>query len=96
MNLGGEEISLPTELLTMAYWLELGEDTVKALEAENLDQCPQSLWIHLAVQRALARRRDQYRCQICGQPEQDVEHHVHHKILSGNSPTRNSPINWRT
>lgn len=81
-NLGGEEISLPpTELLTMAYWLELGEDTVKALEAENLwTNAPNHYGSTWRLQRALARRRDQYRCQICGQPEQGVEHHVHHKI----------------
>jgi DEAD/DEAH box helicase domain-containing protein len=31
-------------------------------------------------QRNLARQRDQYRCRICGLPETDKPHHVHHKI----------------
>lgn len=35
---------------------------------------------YLEKQRSLARQRDQYRCRICGLPEGDRPHHVHHKV----------------
>ncbi len=81
-HLGGEEVTLPpTQLLTVAYWLALSETAVKALEAENLwNNSPINYGPTWRLQRALARRRDNYICQVCGLPEQGVEHHVHHKI----------------
>lgn len=81
-HLGGEEITLPpTQLLTVAYWLTLSETAVKALEAENLwTNTPNNYGPTWRLQRALARRRDNYTCQVCGLCEQGVEHHVHHKI----------------
>jgi DEAD/DEAH box helicase domain-containing protein len=38
-------------------------------------------------QRELARKRDGYRCQICGVQEQKIEHHVHHKVPFRNFTT---------
>lgn len=81
-QLGSEEITLPpTELLTMAYWLLLDESAVKSLEEINLwTNAPNDYGPTWRFQRALARRRDHYTCQVCGAPEQGMEHHVHHKI----------------
>jgi len=81
-NLGSEEITLPpTRLQTVAYWLELDDSAVKVLEAENLwTNSPNNYGPTWSLQRALVRRRDGFRCQSCGKPEQGLEHHVHHKI----------------
>ncbi|MCL4393230.1 MAG: DEAD/DEAH box helicase [Chloroflexi bacterium] len=81
-TLGEGEVSLPpTELHTTGYWLALNETTVEHLRE-------QGLWTNDAndygpewnVRREEVRERDHYRCQICGTPETDRAHHVHHKV----------------
>lgn len=81
-QLGIEELILPpTRLLTMAYWLVLDKTAVESLEEANLwTNTPNDYGPAWQLQRALARRRDNYTCQSCGTPERGVEHHVHHKI----------------
>jgi DEAD/DEAH box helicase domain-containing protein len=81
-RLGQGELSLPpTELQTTGYWLTLAEATVAQLRAEGLwRNDPNDYGPNWSSQRDQARVRDQYRCQICGAPEQGRSHDVHHKI----------------
>ena len=81
-TLGNEIIDLPPwELLTTGYWLALSDDTVGKLREERLwSNAPNDYGPNWAKQRDLARARDGFRCQICGEPEGDKAHHVHHKI----------------
>jgi DEAD/DEAH box helicase domain-containing protein len=81
-NLGVEPLDLPpTELQTTAYWITLGNEALEDLRRggswtnDPNDYGPDWPRISLAV-----RRRDGFRCQVCGAPEQGREHHVHHKI----------------
>lgn len=81
-QLGLETLDLPaTSLDTTGYWLALNETTVEKLRESGLwrndpnDYGP--VWPKL---RAQVRARDDYRCQVCGIPEQEREHDVHHKI----------------
>ncbi len=81
-TLGTEMLSLPpSELLTTGYWLALSDETVGKLRDERLwsnarnDYGP--TWPR---QRDLARARDGFRCQVCGTPEGEKAHHVHHKV----------------
>jgi DEAD/DEAH box helicase domain-containing protein len=81
-NLGEEPLDLPpTELQTTGYWLSLSDATIEALRASGAwtndpnDYGPDWPRIRLAV-----RTRDGFRCQVCGVPETDREHDVHHKI----------------
>lgn len=80
--LSNHPLDLPsTELLTTGYWLSISDSVVERLRAENLwrndpnDYGPG--WSRITEQ---VRRRDQYRCQICGRNETDRRHDVHHKI----------------
>jgi DEAD/DEAH box helicase domain-containing protein len=71
----------PSELYTSGYWLALAEATVEGLRAQGLwSNDPNNYGPTWAKQRRLARARDNYRCQMCGAPEQGHEHDVHHKI----------------
>ena len=81
-QLGMSEVSLPpTELVTTSYWLALSEDTVARLRDQGLwTGDPNDYGPNWAVQRDRARARDGYRCQVCGAPEQDRAHDVHHKV----------------
>ncbi len=81
-TLGTENLDLPaTELLTTGYWLALADETVDKLKEERLwSNAPNNYGPTWPRQRDLARARDGYRCQICGTPETDKAHHVHHKI----------------
>jgi DEAD/DEAH box helicase domain-containing protein len=82
-NLGMEPLDLPpTDFQTSGYWLALSEQTVEALRAAGAwtndpnDYGPG--WNRL---REAVRRRDGYRCQICGTPEDaGRQHDVHHKV----------------
>jgi DEAD/DEAH box helicase domain-containing protein len=81
-NLGVEPLDLPaTELQTTAYWITLADAALEDLRRAGSwtndpnDYGPDWPRITLAV-----RKRDGYRCQVCGAPEQGREHHVHHKI----------------
>ncbi|HEX7555091.1 MAG TPA: helicase-related protein, partial [Leptolinea sp.] len=76
-----EPLTLPASTMrTTAYWMAISDETVNLLRelllwkndpnnyGKNWDQ------IRLAV-----RQRDQFRCQVCGIPENNKAHHVHHK-----------------
>jgi DEAD/DEAH box helicase domain-containing protein len=80
-TLGIENLELPpSELLTTGYWLTLSDETVGKLKDEGLWlNIPNDYGPNWSRQRELARARDIYRCQICGEPEGNKEHHVHHK-----------------
>lgn len=81
-TLGLEDITLPsTELLTTGYWLALSGEVVDRLREEGLWQNdPNEYGPNWEAQRRRARARDDYRCQVCGTPEKDRAHDVHHKI----------------
>ncbi|MBI3162984.1 MAG: DEAD/DEAH box helicase, partial [Chloroflexi bacterium] len=81
-NLGQEPLDLPpSELQTTGYWLSLSEETVSHLRDAGIwsndpnDYGPDWPKIRLAV-----RKRDQFKCQVCGATESSREHDVHHKI----------------
>lgn len=79
--LGSEELTLPpTQLHTTAYWLVLNQDAVEAVKELGLWHSDNAYGPHWEAQKNLARRRDQYTCQMCGAVEQDRAHPVHHKI----------------
>lgn len=80
-QLGLGVLDLPPSILqTTGYWLALGAETVAALRAEGLwtgdrnDYGP-----HWQTVRAQARARAGFHCQVCGQPELERQHDVHHK-----------------
>jgi DEAD/DEAH box helicase domain-containing protein len=82
-NLGIEPLDLPpTDFQTTGYWLALSEQVIESLRAAGAwssdpnDYGPG--WNNL---REVVRRRDGYRCQICGTPETSGrQHDVHHKV----------------
>ena len=82
-NLGMEALDLPpSDFQTTGYWLALSEERVEALRAAGAwtndpnDYGPG--WNRL---REAVRRRDGYRCQVCGTPESAArQHDVHHKV----------------
>jgi DEAD/DEAH box helicase domain-containing protein len=81
-TLGVENLDLPpSELFTSGYWLTLSDETVNKLKEERLwTNAPNDYGPNWPKQRDLARARDGFRCQVCGAPEGDKSHHVHHKI----------------
>jgi DEAD/DEAH box helicase domain-containing protein len=81
-TLGVENLNLPpSELATTGYWLALADETVGKLKDEGLwSNTPNDYGPNWQKQRDLARARDGFRCQVCGQPEGDKAHQVHHKI----------------
>jgi DEAD/DEAH box helicase domain-containing protein len=81
-TLGVENLSLPpSELATTGYWLSLADETVEKLKDEGLwSNAPNEYGPSWPKQRDLTRARDGFRCQVCGQPEGDKAHHVHHRI----------------
>jgi DEAD/DEAH box helicase domain-containing protein len=81
-TLGVENLNLPpSELATTGYWLSLVDETVEKLKDEGLwSNAPNDYRPNWQKQRDLARARDGFRCQVCGQPEGENAHHVHHKI----------------
>lgn len=81
-TLGFGELDLPpTELLTAGYWLAIDEANVERLRSSELWREDANVygsgWDRL---RRLVRQRDGYRCQVCGAPELEKAHAVHHKI----------------
>lgn len=81
-NLGQEPLDLPpSELQTTGYWLTLSDSALKSLRDAGLwtndpnDYGPDWQKIRLAV-----RKRDQFKCQVCGATETNREHDVHHKM----------------
>lgn len=81
-TLGTENLNLPpSELMTTGYWLALSDATVGKLREERLwSNAPNDYGPNWSKQRDLARARDGFRCQVCGESEGDKTHHVHHKI----------------
>lgn len=81
-NLGMGELSLPpTELLTTGYWITLSDATVENLQEQGLwTNSPNQYGPHWPALRDRVRARDGYRCQVCGTPETERSHDVHHKI----------------
>ncbi len=81
-TLGVENLSLPpVELLTTGYWLTLSDKTVGKLKDEGLwSSTPNDYGPNWQKQRDLTRARDGFRCQVCGEPEGEKSHQVHHKI----------------
>ncbi len=81
-QLGLENLDLPpTNLETTGYWLALSAETVDTLRERGLWRGdPNAYGPSWARVRQEVRQRDGYRCQICGAPEQEREHDVHHKI----------------
>ena len=80
-NLGQEPLDLPpSELQTTGYWLTLSEETLAHLRDAGIwsndpnDYGPDWQKIRLSV-----RKRDQFKCQVCGAAETNREHDVHHK-----------------
>jgi DEAD/DEAH box helicase domain-containing protein len=82
-NLGMEPLDLPpSEFQTTGYWLALAEETIENLRAAGAwTNDPNNYgpgWNRL---REAVRRRDGYRCQVCGTPETPGrQHDIHHKI----------------
>ena len=81
-NLGEEPLDMPpSELQTTGYWLTLSEATLEHLRESGAwtndpnDYGPEWQKIRLAV-----RKRDQFKCQVCGAEETNREHDVHHKV----------------
>lgn len=80
-NLGLEPLNLPPSCMqTNGYWLVLSPETVDHLRQEGLwHSDPNTYGRNWNRQRDLARQRDHFTCQVCGIPERDQAHHVHHK-----------------
>jgi len=82
-NLGLEPLDLPpSDFQTSGYWLALSEKTIETLrEAGAWSNDPNDYgpgWNRL---REAVRRRDGYRCQMCGAVEEaGHQHDVHHKV----------------
>lgn len=81
-NLGEEPLDMPpSELQTTGYWLTLSESALERLRKSGAwtndpnDYGPEWQQTRLAV-----RKRDQFKCQVCGAEESTREHDVHHKI----------------
>jgi DEAD/DEAH box helicase domain-containing protein len=80
--LGVEELDMPpTDLLTTGYWMSLDEEAVESLRQEGLwRNDPNDYGPGWPALRERVRRRDGYRCQVCGALEQGRAHDVHHKV----------------
>ncbi len=78
--LAEEPLDLPPEmLLTQGFWVTLDESAVKALRAAGLwRNDPNTYGADWPRLRDAIRARDGYRCQVCGAPETDRAHDVHH------------------
>jgi DEAD/DEAH box helicase domain-containing protein len=80
-NLGDEGLDLPpSELQTTGYWLTLSEETVTSLrEAGAWTNDPNDYGPDWNKIREHVRTRDGFKCQVCGTPEENRQHDVHHK-----------------
>jgi DEAD/DEAH box helicase domain-containing protein len=81
-QLGLGDLSLPpVDLQTTGYWIALSEKTVASLRDRGLwTNDPNRYGPNWDLQKAQARARDGFRCQVCGSPEVERAHDVHHKI----------------
>ncbi len=75
-----QELTLPkTELHTQAYWLSLSDESREQLLSRGLwAKEPNNYGPEWEHQREQARKRDLFRCQVCGAAERGNAHHVHH------------------
>lgn len=75
-----EALDLPAvDLNTNAYWFSLPDaitNSLRNIGAWNNDS--NRYGNNWRKQRKLARERDHYQCKLCGSPECDQEHDVHH------------------
>jgi len=80
-NLGEEPLDMvPSELQTTGYWVTLSEKVVNSLrEAGVWKNDVNDYGSNWPALRAAVRLRDEYRCQVCGLPENGRQHEVHHK-----------------
>lgn len=81
-NLGQEPLDLPpSELQTTGYWLTLSESALKTLrDAGMWTNDPNDYGPDWQKTRLAVRKRDGFKCQVCGATETIREHDVHHKI----------------
>ncbi len=81
-SLGEQPLDLPpTDLQTTGYWLSVAPATVERLGSEGLwTNFPNDYGPGWSQLREVIRKRDEYRCQVCGLPEATRQHEVHHKI----------------
>ncbi|MBV6391022.1 MAG: ATP-dependent RNA helicase SrmB [Anaerolineales bacterium] len=81
-NLGQEPLDLPpSELQTTGYWVALSESALKTLrDAGMWTNDPNDYGPDWQKTRLAVRKRDQFKCQVCGAAESTREHDVHHKI----------------
>jgi len=81
-NIGEEPLDLPpSDLQTTGYWLTILPETVEFLAKNGLwTNAPNDYGPEWPKIRDRARARDGFRCQVCGRPEGERQHHVHHKI----------------
>ena len=71
----------PSQLQTTGYWLSLSEETVTHLrDAGVWTNDPNNYGPDWQKIRLAVRKRDQFKCQVCGAVESNREHDVHHKI----------------
>jgi DEAD/DEAH box helicase domain-containing protein len=79
-KLGYHELSLPpSTLLTTAYWFMVEKNIVEKLRETGLwSNDPNDYGTNWKTQRDLARKRDNFKCQVCGLLEENKPHHVHH------------------
>lgn len=79
-KLGYFELSLPkTTLQTSGYWFKFDQNIVDELRNTGLwGNDTNSYGTNWKKQRNFARKRDDFRCQVCGLQEGNSHHHVHH------------------
>jgi len=81
-RVGVGQVDLPArELHSTGYWMALDEAVVESLrQAGQWGNDPNDYGPDWKSQKEQARQRDDYRCQVCGAPEEGHAHHVHHRI----------------
>ena len=81
-TLGAEPLDLPPqEMQTTGYWISISEETVGTLSEAGLwTNAPNDYGPGWQEIRERVRARDGYKCQMCGRPELNRQHDVHHKI----------------
>jgi DEAD/DEAH box helicase domain-containing protein len=81
-HLGMEPLDLPPQdIQTLGYWLSISDETVESLSEEGLwTNAPNDYGPEWPKIRERVRARDEYRCQVCGRPETNRQHDVHHKV----------------
>ena len=80
-TLDGEPLDLPPQdLQTTGYWISISDETVATLSEAGLwTNAPNDYGPGWSQIRERVRARDGYKCQMCGRPELNRQHDVHHK-----------------